>query len=174
MVKSMSVASSAPVTDSSFAAVTAERDYSGLIPKSVGTNRVVSSVPIPETRFMTPEILFSDNGKPNILLLASHISREGRLEVNAAVQLIRECKQIFTSEPNVLELRAPITIFGDLHGQFYDLQAMLGDLKSLGNIQLLFLGDYVDRGSFSCEVVFFVVFFKNFVPENILYDKRKS
>lgn len=55
--KSLSVASSSPVTESSFMYVgivdtqliskrtlTAEKDYSGLIPKSVGTERIVQVI----------------------------------------------------------------------------------------------------------------------------------
>ncbi|KAH3757899.1 calcineurin catalytic subunit A [Pelomyxa schiedti] len=166
-VKSVSVASATPVTDNSFECITAEKDYSGLMPRSVGTERPVPAVPIPETRFLTPEILFSDDTKPNITLLASHISREGKLEVSAAVELIHQCKAILASEPNVLELKAPLTIFGDLHGQFYDLYATLGDLKSLANTQLLFLGDYVDRGNFSIEIMFLLMALKIQYPNNV-------
>lgn len=69
------------------------------------------------------------------------------------VQLISRVSQITGSEPNLLRLQDPITVVGDIHGQFYDLIKLLEVGGDPDTTQYLFLGDYVDRGSFSIEVL---------------------
>ena len=56
-------------------------------------------------------------------------------------------------EANLLSLQDPVTVVGDLHGQFYDMVKMLDVGGTPETTKYLFLGDYVDRGSFSVEVV---------------------
>lgn len=56
-------------------------------------------------------------------------------------------------------MKEPVIIVGDIHGQFYDLIHMferVADKKDLPNTNMLFLGDYVDRGEFSIEVCIFL------------------
>lgn len=165
--KSLSVASSSPVTESSFITLTAEKDYSGLIPKSVGTERIVQSVDVPETRLLTSEILFSADHSPNVNLLRSHLTREGRLDIQAALQLVQTARKIIAAEPNVLEIQTPVTICGDLHGQFFDLLSILNNVKPGQGTRILFLGDYVDRGYFSTEILFLLLAYKIKSPHDI-------
>ena len=62
----------------------------------------------------------------------------------------------------VLRVDAPIKVFGDIHGQyqdlmrFFDLWGIPNDSGDIENYDYLFLGDYVDRGIFSLEVLVFL------------------
>lgn len=70
-------------------------------------------------------------------------------------------------EPNLLKLKDPVTVVGDIHGQYYDFVKMLDVGGDPENTKYLFLGDYVDRGSFSVEVVLLVYTIKLNYPKTI-------
>jgi serine/threonine-protein phosphatase 2B catalytic subunit len=58
-------------------------------------------------------------------LLLEHLKSEGRLELDAALTIMIRAREITAQEPNMLEIGTPITIVGDIHGQFYDLVGFL-------------------------------------------------
>ena len=59
---------------------------------------------------------------------------------------------LIEKEPNLLSLHDPVTVVGDIHGQYYDFVKMLDVGGNPSKTKYLFLGDYVDRGYFSIEV----------------------
>jgi serine/threonine-protein phosphatase 2A catalytic subunit len=62
-------------------------------------------------------------------------------------------KDLFRTLPNVIQVQAPVTIVGDIHGQFRDLKELLEIGGRVPFTNYLFMGDYVDRGTQSIEVV---------------------
>lgn len=88
-------------------------------------------------------------------------------------ELIDSAQRIFEKEPSVLQLHAPIKIFGDLHGQFGDLMRLFeeyGTPSTAGDItyiDYLFLGDYVDRGSHSLETICLLLALKVEHPKSV-------
>ncbi|CAA6662120.1 unnamed protein product [Spirodela intermedia] len=88
-------------------------------------------------------------------------------------ELCYAAEQIFIQEPTVLQLKAPVKVFGDLHGQFGDLIRLFDEYgfpSTAGDItyiDYLFLGDYVDRGQHSLETVTLLLALKIEYPENV-------
>ncbi|XP_078445101.1 BRI1 suppressor 1 (BSU1)-like 1 isoform X2 [Wolffia australiana] len=95
------------------------------------------------------------------------------LDIYEIGELCYAAEQIFIQEPTVLQLKAPVKVFGDLHGQFGDLMRLFDEYgfpSTAGDItyiDYLFLGDYVDRGQHSLETVALLLALKIEYPDNI-------
>ncbi|KAI9072574.1 hypothetical protein K1719_045461 [Acacia pycnantha] len=101
------------------------------------------------------------------------VRRQFFLDCNEIADLCDSAERIFSSEPTVLQLKAPIKIFGDLHGQFGDLMRVFDEYGApstagdIAYIDYLFLGDYVDRGQHSLETITLLLALKVEYPNNV-------
>jgi serine/threonine-protein phosphatase PP1 catalytic subunit len=80
--------------------------------------------------------------------------------------LVTKAREIFISQPILLELEAPLKICGDIHGQYYDLLRIFDYGGFPPEANYLFLGDYVDRGKQSLETICLLLAYKIKYPEN--------
>lgn len=55
------------------------------------------------------------------------VQRQFFLDCNEIADLCDSAERIFTGEPSVLQIKAPVKIFGDLHGQFGDLMRLFDE-----------------------------------------------
>lgn len=82
-------------------------------------------------------------------------------------RLCDKAKEILQNESNVTQVPSPVTIVGDIHGQYHDLVELFLQGGSAPDTNYLFLGDYVDRGYYSVETVSLVVALKCRWPKRI-------
>ncbi|KAG7383825.1 Serine/threonine-protein phosphatase 5 [Phytophthora boehmeriae] len=113
--------------------------------------------------------------KPDfIVALMDRFKRGKLLHRKFVIQILLKLKEMFSAMPSLLRIGladdpdAHFTVCGDTHGQFYDVCNIfsLNGLPSESN-PYLFNGDFVDRGSFSFEVVMTLFAMKLVYPQHV-------
>lgn len=102
-----------------------------------------------------------------IALLIDQKAIRIRIPTADVLFLIHSAKIVFEDEATLLELTPPLNICGDIHGQFSDLLRLLALDLPIPSSRYLFLGDYVDRGPQSLEVICLLLALKLRYPDNI-------
>ncbi|KFM23820.1 Serine/threonine-protein phosphatase PP-X isozyme 1 [Auxenochlorella protothecoides] len=86
----------------------------------------------------------------------------------AQVKLLCErAIEILVEEGNVQHIEAPVTICGDIHGQFYDLMELFKVGGDCPKTNYLFMGDFVDRGFHSVETFLLLLTLKVRYPDRM-------
>ena len=74
---------------------------------------------------------------------------------------------LLLEESNVQPVSTPVTVCGDIHGQFYDLEELFRTGGQVPDTNYVFLGDFVDRGYFSLETLTRLLTLKAKYPDRI-------
>ncbi|KAA6400967.1 MAG: putative Serine/threonine-protein phosphatase 5 [Streblomastix strix] len=98
--------------------------------------------------------------------------KPGRLKIQQVNSILSQGIKLLKKLPNVINVIVPkgnqITIVGDIHGQFYDLlKIFIHNKKPSNENPYLFLGNYVDFGSFGSEIFLLLLCFKLAYPKRI-------
>lgn len=88
---------------------------------------------------------------------------------SAVKHLCSSVSELLMEESNVQPVCSPVTIVGDIHGQFFDLLHLLSD--EVGGcppkVNYIFLGDFVDRGHNSVETLTLLLCLKLKFPGHV-------
>jgi len=106
----------------------------------------------------------------------------GGVDIDKWVEISKECKylpehelkqlcdlvcDLLLEESNVQPVSTPVTVCGDIHGQFYDLEELFRTGGSVPDTNYIFMGDFVDRGYYSLETLTRLLVLKARWPDRI-------
>eukprot|EP00826_Nyctotherus_ovalis_P053963 TRINITY_DN7045_c0_g1_i2.p1 TRINITY_DN7045_c0_g1~~TRINITY_DN7045_c0_g1_i2.p1 ORF type:complete len:408 (+),score=108.29 TRINITY_DN7045_c0_g1_i2:849-2072(+) len=106
----------------------------------------------------------------------SQFDRQFIFKKEDIITLARECIEVVKTQSTLLRVKVPVKVFGDFHGQYQDMMRFFdlwrGPVEAMhgGDIEsydYLFLGDYIDRGSNSLEVICLLMALKVKFPGQI-------
>ncbi|KAF2659169.1 Metallo-dependent phosphatase [Lophiostoma macrostomum CBS 122681] len=86
---------------------------------------------------------------------------------NQVRELCYKARELLIEEGNVVGVDAPVTICGDIHGQFHDLMELFRVGGDVPDTNYLFMGDFVDRGFYSLESFLLLLCLKVRHPDRI-------
>ncbi|KAF5667896.1 phosphatase [Fusarium heterosporum] len=82
-------------------------------------------------------------------------------------ELCHKARELLIEEGNVVTVAAPVTICGDIHGQFHDLMELFRVGGDVPDTNYLFMGDFVDRGFYSLESFLLLLCLKVRYPDRM-------
>uniref|UniRef100_A0A3P9NMM4 Serine/threonine-protein phosphatase n=3 Tax=Percomorphaceae TaxID=1489872 RepID=A0A3P9NMM4_POERE len=89
------------------------------------------------------------------------------IKENEVKALCAKAREILVEESNVQRVDSPVTVCGDIHGQFYDLKELFRVGGDVPETNYLFMGDFVDRGFYSVETFLLLLALKVRYPDRI-------
>lgn len=96
-----------------------------------------------------------------------HANENVVLKVQDLKLICQIATQVLKKDTMLIQVEAPVCVVGDLHGQFNDLLQYIAKGGNPTDTKYLFLGDYVDRGSHSLEVITTLLCMKILYPNNV-------
>ncbi|KAE8538085.1 serine/threonine-protein phosphatase PP-Z1 [Cryptococcus gattii VGV] len=124
---------------------------------------------LPATHLPRPSHILDVDNMIQRLLEAGYsgkVTKSPPLKNAEIMSVCAAAREVFLSQPTLIELSPPVKIVGDVHGQYADLLRMFEMCGFPPAANYLFLGDYVDRGKQSLETILLLLCYKIKYPEN--------
>lgn len=140
-----------------------------ILSTSTSTGGLTPSTAIPDTSSKaSPRTLDIDDMISRLLDVgySGKVSKSVCLKNTEITSLCLAAREVFLSQPTLIELSPPVKIVGDVHGQYSDLIRLFEMCGFPPSANYLFLGDYVDRGKQSLETILLLLCYKVKFPEN--------
>ena len=103
-------------------------------------------------------------------LIATLLSGQ-KLTTEDYIYVCSAAKECLGREENLVAVRCPVVVCGDIHGQFRDLLDLLRIAGLPPDTNYLFLGDYVDRGNDSVECLSLLLLLKTRYPSRVFLTR---
>uniref|UniRef100_A0A0K0EI13 Serine/threonine-protein phosphatase n=1 Tax=Strongyloides stercoralis TaxID=6248 RepID=A0A0K0EI13_STRER len=129
------------------------------------SNGTVGNIPTPQCIADAPvewldSIINRLQGLYNTNLMINHV-----ISFDEVISLIYFSIKPIMADGTLIEFDGPVKIFGDIHGQYQNFHQLLDITGRVPKIKALFLGDYVDRGPQSLEVICYLLALKCRYPD---------
>ncbi|KAL0238966.1 hypothetical protein PCE1_004657 [Barthelona sp. PCE] len=91
-----------------------------------------------------------------------------KLSLPDVCTLTKKTVEVLLKDENIVDVKMPVSIVGDIHGQLNDLLEMFDVCGWPPHTSYIFLGDYVDRGAYSVEVACLLFVLKVLYPQRVV------
>ncbi|KAI5959049.1 PPT1 [Candida pseudojiufengensis] len=119
--------------------------------------------------------LFKDGGrlpKKHVFAIIAKVNQILKNEKSMTEVSINHSKLSRSSNDDEIIGGSKLTVVGDTHGQFYDVLNIFKKFGKVSNDHVyLFNGDFVDRGSWSTEVILYLYILKILFPTKIFLNR---
>jgi len=153
------------------------RDLGSTLDYATNADKILNAeIPV-ESSYTGPKLEeIKDISLEWVLNLMNYLKDEKKLHKRYVIKMIKAMIAHYKKQSSLIDIKIPdsqvITVCGDVHGQFYDL---LNIFKLNGNPSAknpyLFNGDFVDRGSFSVEVLLTLMAWNLLYPESFFLNR---
>lgn len=154
-----------------------EREFAKCIEKDEVRIQVNLEDILVEASYTGPKLDSIDQINTEWVVELMNYLRGGKvLHKKYAFMIMLKCRELFEKDQSLVHISVPddkeVTVCGDVHGQFYDL---LNIFNINGNPSTdnpyLFNGDFIDRGSFSVEVIITLLAWKTVFPKHFFMSR---
>ena len=153
------------------------REFGATLDVGTHTDKITEESIIVESSYQGPVLNdMNDLTYEWVIGLVNYLKEEKRFHKRFVIKMLRALTAHYKKMPTMVDVTIPegkhITVCGDVHGQFYDLLNVfsINGYPSPSN-PYLFNGDFVDRGSFSIEVIVTLIAWNLLYPDSFFLNR---